>query len=147
MNRAHFRKLFEGEMLIRIQSISPLQIFNEFAINSGVIFKSILDPDNILHQDLLAWMGYAKLPLSALAGLLAGLWLWQSWFNLCFIGLWKPNICWSWTGMALQSWDNSSIWLDPLKRFSFNIGGIETVTHVLDWADNPWWIICTKIIS
>ena len=44
----HFLKQFEGEMLIIAQPTTPLQMFCKYQINSKVIFKSTIIPeDNI----------------------------------------------------------------------------------------------------
>ena len=40
------RKIFEGEMLIRTLSTTLLQIFCKIILNSEVIVKSIIDPDD-----------------------------------------------------------------------------------------------------
>ena len=45
------------EMLIRTPPTTLLQIFCEFMLNSKVILKSILDPDDTCLGYLQAWMG------------------------------------------------------------------------------------------
>ena len=41
-------------MMVKIQPTIPLQIFCEFLIDSEVIFKSSIGPDNICQLDLKA---------------------------------------------------------------------------------------------
>ena len=57
-NESYFQKVFDGNMLIKIQPKTLLQIFNEFIINFKVILKSIESPDDTCQWDLQAWMGW-----------------------------------------------------------------------------------------
>ena len=45
-------------MLLIIQLKTPLQIFCECILDSQVIFKSIIDPDDISNGGLLSCIGY-----------------------------------------------------------------------------------------
>ena len=44
--------MFEGEILKRANATTLLQIFYAFLLNSKVIFKSIVGPDEIWQGDL-----------------------------------------------------------------------------------------------
>ena len=46
LNKSFFRKIFEGESLIKTQHTTLLQVVSEFKIHSKLHFKSIIDPDD-----------------------------------------------------------------------------------------------------
>ena len=51
------RKIFHGEMSIRILLTTLFQIFRKIILNFKVIVKSIIDPDDNFQRNSLALMG------------------------------------------------------------------------------------------
>ena len=54
----HSKKIFEGEMLIRPLPTALLQISCKISLNSKVIVKNTIDPDNHFLRNSKALMGY-----------------------------------------------------------------------------------------
>ena len=54
LTKAIFRKIIEGEMLIKVRHTTLFQIFYEFMINSEVIFKSMEGPDGCCPGDVIS---------------------------------------------------------------------------------------------
>ena len=55
--KTELEKYFEGEILIRTLATTPLQIFFKIILDTEVIIKSMIDPDdNFASKNSQAWM-------------------------------------------------------------------------------------------
>ena len=52
-NKIDFLKIFDGEILIKILPTTLLQVFCEIMSTAKLIFKSIKDPDDICHGEII----------------------------------------------------------------------------------------------